>query len=608
MNNPSCFHCHQEIIDNNITSFNKCSHNICSSCLIADIIKQQLNSISSSLSQIETLSCNCKCAEGSIEFPFSELQNITLPKYKEMLNVCNIHKHDIEFYCKKCKALHCKECFDESNKELHECININEFVGNVKTSYSDNNIKFQTYNDFETFIDSYYNKFKNEIEIAYDTNIKTCDTLIEQINTLKQKIYNDVQYQLHKQNILTSLIKKYYSNIYANLTKLNSCKSNNDYFIAKQITKMTLNINEFLIEKNDMIFPELTRLTKEVNNIYDNKSLQVTLIYPYFGIIKQFTKLSQFTYHTKKVTGITLIPNTNQIATFSDDKTIKIFDSFSPYNMHSTLEGHTEPITALCAITHQGKQLLISASKDLSIKIWDISIDATTSSLTSQCVQTITEQIELTNHLSALLLPKEGFISSCDDNSVKIWTYNNVINEFEVTQLLDGHENGVTCAIELDNGDIISGSNDMCINVWRIPENGDGVYYECVQPIGGISEVMSLCGFKGKVVAGFKDATIKVFENVNGVYNEIAELSGDNGHKKVINMIIKLKDDRLASCSFDKYIKVWSYNEITKQFGCDQTIRGHMMAVYAITETKDGKMVSVSGDKNVIVWKRERKI
>jgi WD40 repeat protein len=205
-------------------------------------------------------------------------------------------------------------------------------------------------------------------------------------------------------------------------------------------------------------------------------------------------------------------------------------------------------------------------------------------------------------------LPKEGFISSCDDNSVKIWTYNNVINEFEVTQLLDGHENGVTCAIELDNGDISSGSNDMCINVWRIPENGDGVYYECVQPIGGISEVMSLCGFKGKVVAGFKDATIKVFENVNGVYNEIAELSGDNGHKKVINMIIKLKDDRLASCSFDKYIKVWSYNEITKQFGCDQTIRGHMMAVYAITETKDGKMVSVSGDKNVIVWKRERKI
>ena len=89
--------------------------------------------------------------------------------------------------------------------------------------------------------------------------------------------------------------------------------------------------------------------------------------------------------------------------------------------------------------------------------------------------------------------------------------------------------------------------------------------------------------------------------NKEGKYYELVIL---NEHRRMVNMMIGLKDDRFVSCSFDKKIVVWSFNQATKEFKRDQVLLEHKMSVTGVCETKEGKMISVGQDKKMIVWRR----
>ena len=111
------------------------------------------------------------------------------------------------------------------------------------------------------------------------------------------------------------LIRSFYSKAYDSLSLLQSNKvSSSLYYIAKQLSKIKFDISDFTIDKNDTVNPEIIKLNNEISNILSSKHLNAKIVYPYFGITKQFIKQSEFTPHSGYIETITYIPSTNQIA------------------------------------------------------------------------------------------------------------------------------------------------------------------------------------------------------------------------------------------------------------------------------------------------------
>ena len=69
-------------------------------------------------------------------------------------------------------------------------------------------------------------------------------------------------------------------------------------------------------------------------------------------------------------------------------------------------------------------------------------------------------------------------------------------------------------------------------------------------------------------------------------------------HKGRINVLIKLKDGRLASGGQDKLIKVWDINKNESLM----TLEGHKSMIWALNEVNGNKLISGGSDKRALIW------
>ena len=134
------------------------------------------------------------------------------------------------------------------------------------------------------------------------------------------------------------------------------------------------------------------------------------------------------------------------------------------------------------------------------------------------------------------------------DTTIKIWNQDNCI------QTLTGHEKWVKCVFELDNGIIISGSDDWTIKLWKLGE--DYNYYLLNTIKEHKHSVRTFCQIDRRHFAsGSFDSTIKIWEI--DTWNCVETLTG---HTSNIIGLINLKVNgriAIASCSNDKNIKIW---------------------------------------------------
>ena len=70
------------------------------------------------------------------------------------------------------------------------------------------------------------------------------------------------------------------------------------------------------------------------------------------------------------------------------------------------------------------------------------------------------------------------------------------------------------------------------------------------------------------------------------------------GHDNYISSLIQLSDGIIASCSWDKTIKLWDLTT----YQCISTLTGHENTVRHIIQLKNGKIASSSGDKTIKIW------
>ena len=76
-----------------------------------------------------------------------------------------------------------------------------------------------------------------------------------------------------------------------------------------------------------------------------------------------------------------------------------------------------------------------------------------------------------------------------------------------------------------------------------------------------------------------------------------------NEHENDVNSLCLLRDGRLASCSHDKTIKVFSL----QTFECELNILAHSKSVTSISILDNGYLVSSSEDKTIKIWEINQK-
>ena len=138
---------------------------------------------------------------------------------------------------------------------------------------------------------------------------------------------------------------------------------------------------------------------------------------------------------------------------------------------------------------------------------------------------------------------------------------NDNINNFNINKLtyetaLSFHSLSITCIIQLNDGRLVSGSKDKRIIIYS------------------------------------KKCFTKSFEI--------------NEHTEEISSLLQLKNQFLASSSFDKYIKIFKINE--NNYETIQSIKAHTNYIHKIRELSNGNLISCSLDKTIKIFNLENGI
>jgi WD40 repeat protein len=237
--------------------------------------------------------------------------------------------------------------------------------------------------------------------------------------------------------------------------------------------------------------------------------------------------------------------------------------------LYKNIPAHKDKICHLIKIS---KLKFASCSDDFTIKIWN--------TIMLKPMYTLTEH---THYVSKLLKIKINMLASASwDNNIIVWCLRNKA----VIRKLTGHTYYVSALANIDNNHIASGSWDCTIRIWDI-SNGQcisifKVHKEEIVDIIRISEeILFSSGADGIYHLNYKTGVAKHIELT--MSNSIVYLNhlkwfghyekcclifrpvdNDNiesrikAHEEMINSIIKISDNVVATCGDYSQIKIWN--------------------------------------------------
>jgi WD40 repeat protein len=193
-------------------------------------------------------------------------------------------------------------------------------------------------------------------------------------------------------------------------------------------------------------------------------------------------------------------------------------------------------------------------------------------------------------HVRNLIQIEDGrLVSASDDNSIKIW---DTIDNFACKNTLIEHTSNVYTVTQLQNGKIASGSSDNTIRIWDLQDN-----FKCLQVLEGhTNNIYSIINLKdGRMISGSGDKTIRVWD-IQDNFKNIFTL---NGLTSGVKTIIQLKDTRMVSGLDDGTIIVC---DVRDNFKFTNNFKGHAKGVQTLIQLRDGRIASGSIDKTIKIW------
>lgn len=321
----------------------------------------------------------------------------------------------------------------------------------------------------------------NKVNIKSKLNIKcltyTNDKII--IGTMGKQRHISLPNNLFKSN---EKINSLTENL-RNMNQQIELKLQNSNTISDKIKDQYLKLNN----KINSIENNITILNNSLNQLIESIYLfNLPLIEGYsFNGSKELSLKG----HTENIKAI-FISDNNIIISGSKDKTIKLWDYQKKKNI-LTLKGHTKTVRCICTIN---EKLIISGSADKTLRIWDIEKEKNTKILRGH-----------TETVTCCIYINDVIISGSKDKTVKVWD----IKKAEVIYNYTSHTSAVRCLNYINNNQIVSAGDDSIIRIWEVS------------------------GKKGKELE-----TLKGHED--GVFDTTID-----------------KDNNIISCGGDKKLKIW---------------------------------------------------
>ncbi|MBD1921210.1 WD40 repeat domain-containing protein [Microcoleus sp. FACHB-831] len=280
--------------------------------------------------------------------------------------------------------------------------------------------------------------------------------------------------------------------------------------------------------------------------------------------------------YTREVNGVAFSPDGSMIASVSDDRTVKLWNSDG--KLLSIFEGHIDAVLRV-SFSPDG-QRIASASADKTVRLW---------SLEGKLLQTLEGHSDRVYGVS--FSPDGQRIASASfDRTVRLWSV-----EGKQLQILEGHTDHVWgISFSPDGQRIVSASADKTVRLWSI----DG---ELLQTLEGHSRHVLGISFSPdgqRIASASSDKTVRLW-SVEGKLLQTLE-----GHTdRVYGVSCSPDGQRIASAGADRTVRLWSVDgELL------QTLEGHTDRVYGVSCSPDGQRIASAGaDKTVRLWSFEGK-
>ena len=285
--------------------------------------------------------------------------------------------------------------------------------------------------------------------------------------------------------------------------------------------------------------------------------------------------------HQGSVYSLAFLANGRQLASASEDGTIRIWD-INTGNAVRTLTGHRRSVHAI-AVSPNGR-LIVSAGNEQDLFLWDVRKSKLIGKLTGHDYDVYTLQFSTDGRLLA---------SSGKDQSIIIWD----MNKKRILHTLEGHEDTVlTLSFSPDGKGLLSGGEDGQLKHWDT-ETGKQTW-----SMRGHQGLVSAVGFSpdGKWFASSGKSNI--FKLWNAETGELQHTMA-SAPRKINSLMFTPDSKQLIAGGTDKMLRIWSVStgEVIHE------LSGHRSVIHAVVLSPDKKTIASAGSDGLVqIWQNKK--